>query len=135
MGEPFISSMLVYLVSTVGIIIAAYYTTLWIGKKSRSFARNRHISLMEKNMLPGGISISVIKIGNHVYIIANTGKSIEKLDQMSMEEWQSMKIKNHRMETDPNLVENTEKRPFRFWSKWLQSWDSSEKNKQKGDEN
>lgn len=104
-------SMILYLITTIGIIIAAYYTTIWIAKKSKHIARGRHISLLEKVLLPGGTSISVIKVGAFVYIVATNGKNMEQLDRMTLEEWKES-IQRDEFDSFDNYQEKYNHNPF-----------------------
>jgi len=80
-------SLLFFFTITTLLIIFAYYTTRWIGSKTALIARNRHIALLEKVILSGGISIQAIKVGSKVYLIAGQGKELIVLDKLSETEW------------------------------------------------
>ncbi len=107
-------SMFVYLASTVAIVTAAYYTTLWIGRKGTALSTGRCIKLLDRATLPGGMVIVVVKIGGRVYILAGMGKELKKVDGFPLEEWQSMcqtyGDENHRV---PSL---------HLWKDFPQKW-------------
>lgn len=132
LSNNFMGSMILYIITTIGIIIAAYYTTIWIAKKSKLVARGRHISLLEKVLLPGGTSISVIKVGTSVYIIANNGKNMEQLDRMTFDEW---KESIHRDDVDfiDNYQDKYNHNPFSI-TDYIKKYQTGRKDgKQKND--
>ena len=134
LSANFLGSMFVYLLTTVGIIIAAYYTTIWIGKKSRSIAKGRHISLLEKVLLPGGITISVVKIGQYVYVLANNGKTVEQLDRLTYEEWKDSN-QQHSLEPNDDHVRHSRMNPFFILNDLRKLRIDRKENVQKGDGN
>lgn len=88
---------------TTGVIFVAYYTTVWIAKKTNRLTKNRHSGVLEKVVVTGSISIYTIKNGLMVYIIASNGKSIEQLDKMTFKEW---------IDTKDNVAEYVENEKY-----------------------
>lgn len=132
LGANFIGSMFLYLITTVGIILAAYYTTVWIGKKTSSLAKGRRISMLERTQLPGGIVISVVKIGQHVYVMATNGKNLEQLDRMSYEEWKKS-TSRWDLEQEKNQGYSNRSGPYAIVDSLRSCWIGRKENEHKRD--
>ncbi|SMP47332.1 hypothetical protein [Anoxynatronum buryatiense] len=91
MNDSAAVSLFLFFAVTTLMIIGAYYTTRWIGNKTSLISKTRHISLLEKTILPGGVNIQAIKVGSKVYIVAGQGKEMVTLDKYSIEEWEVSK--------------------------------------------
>lgn len=98
MDNNAVTSLFMFFVTTTLIIIAAYYTTKFIGQKAAGFSKRKHISLLEKNNLPGNLSIEVVKVADQVYLLACRGKDVTLLDRYSMDQWLEMKSADKIME-------------------------------------
>jgi flagellar biogenesis protein FliO len=88
-----ISSLFVFFVSTAVMIVAAYYVTVFIAKKTGKMIKSRHVALLEKSSLPGNLSIQAVKYADYVYVIALHGKDMTTLDRFTLQEWETMKDK------------------------------------------
>ena len=72
------------LVGVVLVIIAAYYTTYYIGKKasgqSRGRLRNKNINLIDRFAISRDKSFCIVEIAGKVYVIGVTNQSMTLLD-------------------------------------------------------
>jgi len=104
MYEPAMGSLFVFFVTSILLIVAAYYITRLIGRRAARLVRGKNVALLEKNVLPGSISIQVVKCGTYVYILATQGKEMIQLDRLSLEEWEAMRA--HSAEETEGLPRN-----------------------------
>lgn len=72
------------LVGVVLIIVAAYYTTYYIGKKasgqSRGRLKNKNINLIDRFAISRDKSFCIVEIAGKVYVIGVTNQSMTLLD-------------------------------------------------------
>ena len=85
------TSLFVFFISTIFLIVAAYYTTRFIGKKTAAFTQKKQVSLLEKTLLPGNMSVQAVRFAEHVYVIMVHSKGVTKLDRMTLEEWKAVR--------------------------------------------
>lgn len=91
MNNNAVTSLFLFFVTTTVLIVAAYHATRFIGHRAAVFSKRRHVGLLEKSILPGNLSIEVLKVADRVYVLASRGKDITLLDQYSMDEWLEMR--------------------------------------------
>lgn len=94
MNENAIASLFLFFATATIIIVAAYYVTRAIGKKTSAMSRQRKTALLEKSVLPGNLVIQVVKVADCVYVLATQGKEITTLDKFTVNEWEEMKLQS-----------------------------------------
>lgn len=86
------------------VIFLAYYTTIFIAKKSTNMLKNKHAKVIERTNLGLNLSILVIQIHNKIYILLQYYKEVELLDVIDENQWEvyrqaevSLNDENNRM--------------------------------------
>lgn len=81
-------SVLWLLISIIFVMGLAYWCTKLIAKGSKGVYGRSAIKVLERSGLGVQVNITVLQIGNRVYIVAMQGKSLTLLDVLTLEEWE-----------------------------------------------
>ena len=82
-----IYSIIMLLLAIGLVVMMAFATTYFVGKKSNSFMRNPSIQVLERTSIGFQISIYVVQINGKVYILSTQNKNTQVLDVIDAKEW------------------------------------------------
>lgn len=68
------------------ILVAAYYTTKWIGKNEAGFKTNGNLKIIETCRISSNMAIQIVKAGNRYLLIGVSKEQITFLTELSEEE-------------------------------------------------
>lgn len=89
---------IIMLLFAIGLVVVmAFATTYFIGKKSNSLLRNPSIQIIEKASIGLQINIYVVLINGKVYILSIQNKNTQVLDVIDAKDWYEKK-QEYRME-------------------------------------
>lgn len=125
-----IYSIIMLLIAIGLVVLMAFATTYFIGKKSNSFMRNSTIQVIERATIGLQVSINVVLINGKIYILAIQNKTTQVLDIVDAKEWFERKQENwvealHNRNLDTN--------PINPLSSFLRRYDKKT-NSNKGDD-
>ena len=70
------------LVGFVLILLAAHFTTKWVGGKKGRYGLYKYFTIIERMSLGNEIFICLIRIGGSIYILGVTKTSLQVLDKL-----------------------------------------------------
>lgn len=77
----------VFIVFMFGVVLfLAYVTARFVGGRTRQFMKGKHLKVLETVSLGLDKQIHLVQAGNQFIILASSGKSIQMLTQISLEE-------------------------------------------------
>ncbi|MCD5413651.1 MAG: flagellar biosynthetic protein FliO [Clostridiales bacterium] len=76
------------IIIAICVIAAAYFVTIFIGRKTNALHSKRNIKVLERITVGYQHSIVVVQINIKIYIISVYSKNIELLDSYSVSKWQ-----------------------------------------------
>lgn len=82
-----LGQVVLYIIGAIAIIIAAYYTTYYLGKRSIKTAAGRNIRIHDRFALSKDKSFCLVEVKGKVYLVAVTSRSVTLLDTLSAEEF------------------------------------------------
>jgi|GEM_PF-4386817 len=79
---------IIMLLFAIGLVVMmAFVTTYFVGRKSNSFLRNPSIQVLERASIGFQISIYVVQINGKVYVLLIQNKNTQVLDVIDAKEW------------------------------------------------
>ena len=88
MGTDSFFILLFRVVVMLSLILLLYFALLFIGKKTQFLSNVRGMKVINQRSIGMNTQIIVIQVYQKVYIVIKSQKSIEKIDEMSINEWE-----------------------------------------------
>ncbi|MBN4067650.1 MAG: hypothetical protein COA82_05120 [Alkaliphilus sp.] len=82
---------IVNIIIAICVIVVAYLATIFLGRKTSVLLSSRSTKVLERVTIGHQHSITIIQIGNRIYILSVYAKNVEFLDSYSLEEWKEAK--------------------------------------------
>jgi flagellar protein FliO/FliZ len=77
---------LLYLIGFCALLFLTYVTTRYVGRKQINAMKSKNINVIETVMLGADKRLHLVKAGKDYLLIASTGKSVEFLSKVDLEE-------------------------------------------------
>ncbi|MCL1835269.1 MAG: flagellar biosynthetic protein FliO [Oscillospiraceae bacterium] len=78
--------VVIFIIGTILIIVAAYYVTYFVGSKAsgtgRGRAKNRNINLLDRFAISKDKSFCIVEIAGKIYVIGVTNQSMTLIDTL-----------------------------------------------------
>lgn len=85
-------SFFVFVIVFGSILFLAYVTTKFIGNKSGRIAKGKHINIVETVSLGLDLKLHLIKIGDEFFVISASGKNVQMLTKVNMNDYSEEEI-------------------------------------------
>ncbi len=82
---------IVNIIIAICVILLAYLVTIFLGRKTSVLLSSRSTKVIERVTIGHQHSITIIQIGNKVYILSVYAKNVELLDFYPIAEWKEAK--------------------------------------------
>ena len=103
---------IVNIIITICVIGLAYLVTIFLGRKTSVLLSSRSTKVIERVTVGHQHSITIIQIGNRIYVLSVHSKNVELLDSYPFEEWEEAKRDIVNMDYDKEGKRLNEQFPF-----------------------
>lgn len=83
------------LLTTIIIIVFAYYATNIIGKKTKNFINGRYTQILEKTNIGFNTNITILKVNKKIYVLALQMKTVDVIDIIDEKDWNYIEMENN----------------------------------------